>query len=167
MCPASASKASEWASHPPTASTIITAAVMASASASRRRLSCRSGARCVHCTSIGSVALTRPSSLVSLPSKYPAVPPPGNTLYVPACMPSPVSESLGLRLLAVVALVLANAFFVAAEVALVAARRTRIEAMVRRGDRKARTVQEDLQDLYRQISAAQIGHTVAPFLLGY
>jgi len=82
-------------------------------------------------------------------------------------MPSPVSESLGLRLLAVVALVLANAFFVAAEFALVAARRTRIEAMVRRGDRKARTVQAALQDLYRQLSAAQLGITVASILLGY
>ena len=82
-------------------------------------------------------------------------------------MPGPVSESLGLRLLAVVALVLANAFFVAAEFALVAARRTRIEAMVRRGDRKARTVQAALQDLYRQLSAAQLGITVASILLGY
>src|SRR5438105_1375322 len=124
---------------------------MPSTSASRLRLSARSGARCVHCTSIGSVALTCPSSLVPLPSTYPAVPPPGNTLYVPASM-----ESLGLRLLAVVALVLANAFFVAAEFALVAARRTRIEAMVRRGDRKARTVQAALQDLYRQLSAEQL-----------
>src|SRR5213082_464547 len=76
-------------------------------------------------------------------------------------------ESLGLRLLSVVALVLANAFFVAAEFALVAARRTRIEAMVRRGDRKARTVQAALQDLYRQLSAAQLGITVASILLGY
>ena len=82
-------------------------------------------------------------------------------------MSGPVSESLGLRLLAVVALVLANAFFVAAEFALVAARRTRIEAMVRRGDRKARTVQAALQDLYRQLSAAQLGITVASILLGY
>src|ERR1051325_7576677 len=82
-------------------------------------------------------------------------------------MPGPVSESLGLRLLAVVALVLANAFFVVAEFALVAARRTRIEAMVRRGDRKARTVQAALQDLYRQLSAAQLGITVASILLGY
>ena len=82
-------------------------------------------------------------------------------------MPGPVSESLALRLLAVVALVLANAFFVAAEFALVAARRTRIEAMVRRGDRKARTVQAALQDLYRQLSAAQLGITVASILLGY
>src|SRR5213593_1880369 len=82
-------------------------------------------------------------------------------------MPGPGSESLGLRLLAVLALVLANAFFVAAEFALVAARRTRIEALVRRGDRKAKTVQTALQDLYRQLSAAQLGITVASILLGY
>ncbi len=82
-------------------------------------------------------------------------------------MPAPLSESIGLRLLAVVLLVLANAFFVAAEFALVALRRTRIEAMVRRGDRKAKTVQSALQDLYRQLSAAQLGITVASILLGY
>ncbi len=82
-------------------------------------------------------------------------------------MSDPATESLGLRLLAVLLLVLANAFFVAAEFALVAARRTRIEAMVRRGDRRARTVQAALQDLYRQLSAAQLGITVASILLGY
>src|ERR1044071_9322637 len=82
-------------------------------------------------------------------------------------MPASPSESRGVRLLAVVLLVAANAFFVAAEFALVAARRTRIEAMVRRGDRKARTVQAALQDLYRQLSAAQLGITVASILLGY
>ncbi|HYU09803.1 MAG TPA: hemolysin family protein [Gemmatimonadales bacterium] len=74
---------------------------------------------------------------------------------------------LGLRLIAVVVLVAANAFFVAAEFALVAARRTRIDAMIRRGDRKARTVRKALQDLYRQLSAAQLGITVASILLGY
>src|SRR5881296_1091966 len=82
-------------------------------------------------------------------------------------MPGPLSQSIGLRLAALVALVLANAFFVAAEFALVAARRTRIEALVRRGDRKAKTVQTALQDLYRQLSAAQLGITVASILLGY
>src|SRR5947207_6450782 len=82
-------------------------------------------------------------------------------------MPGPATQSLGLRLLAVLALVLANAFFVAAEFALVAARRTRIEALVRRGDRRARTVQAALQDLYRQLSAAQLGITVASILLRY
>ncbi|HET9387504.1 MAG TPA: hemolysin family protein [Gemmatimonadales bacterium] len=76
-------------------------------------------------------------------------------------------SGLGWRLLAVVVLVAANAFFVAAEFALVAARRTRIEAMIRRGDRKARTVRRALHDLYRQLSAAQLGITVASILLGY
>src|SRR5256712_9366287 len=82
-------------------------------------------------------------------------------------MSGSATESLGLRLAALVALVLANAFFVAAEFGLVAARRTRIEALVRRGDGKAKTVQAALQDLYRQLSAAQLGITVASILLGY
>src|SRR2546422_874411 len=82
-------------------------------------------------------------------------------------MPEPVMGSLALRLAAVLVLVAANAFFVAAEFALVAARRTRIEELIRRGDRKAKTVQQALQDLYRQLSAAQLGITVASILLGY
>src|SRR5256884_3993691 len=82
-------------------------------------------------------------------------------------MPGPLSQSIGLRLIAVVLLVLANAFFVAAEFALVAARRTRIDALARRGDRKAKTVQTALQALYRQLSAAQLGITVASILLGF
>src|SRR6266566_4561302 len=82
-------------------------------------------------------------------------------------MTEPEVGSLTLRLVAVIVLVSANAFFVAAEFALVAARRTRIEALVRRGDRKAKTVQTALQDLYRQLSAAQLGITLASILLGY
>lgn len=72
-----------------------------------------------------------------------------------------------LRGAAVVVLLAANAFFVAAEFALVAARRTRIDAMVRKGDRKAKTVQTALQDLYMQLSAVQLGITLASILLGY
>jgi CBS domain containing-hemolysin-like protein len=75
--------------------------------------------------------------------------------------------SIGLRLLAVVVLVVANAFFVAAEFALVSARRTRIEALIRQGDRKAKAVRAAQQDLYRQLSAAQLGITVASILLGF
>jgi CBS domain containing-hemolysin-like protein len=75
--------------------------------------------------------------------------------------------SIGLRFLAVVVLVVANAFFVAAEFALVSARRTRIEALVRQGDRKAKAVKAAQQDLYRQLSAAQLGITVASVLLGF
>jgi CBS domain containing-hemolysin-like protein len=82
-------------------------------------------------------------------------------------MQAPAAESLGLRLAAVAVLILVNAFFVAAEFSLVAARRTRIEAMVRRGDRKAKTVLAALHDLNRQLSAAQLGITVASILLGY
>ena len=82
-------------------------------------------------------------------------------------MPAPAAESLGFRLAAVAILILVNAFFVAAEFSLVAARRTRIEAMVRRGDRKAKTVLAALHDLNRQLSAAQLGITVASILLGY
>src|SRR5258707_3025158 len=74
---------------------------------------------------------------------------------------------LGLRLLAIVALVAANAFFVAAEFALVASRRTRIEAMIRRGDRKARIVRKALGELYRLLSATQLGITLTSILLGY
>ncbi len=76
-------------------------------------------------------------------------------------------NSLLFRSAAVVFLIAANGFFVAAEFALVAARRTRIDAMVRQGDRKAKTVQASLQDLYRQLSAAQLGITLASILLGY
>src|SRR5213083_1010549 len=82
-------------------------------------------------------------------------------------MPGPVSQSIGVRLIALVLLVLANAFFVAAEFALVAARRTRIDALVRRGDRKAKTVQTALQELYRLLSATQLGITLTSILLGY
>jgi CBS domain containing-hemolysin-like protein len=74
---------------------------------------------------------------------------------------------LGLRLVAIIVLVAANAFFVAAEFALVASRRTRLEAMIRRGDRKARTVRKALGDLYRLLSATQLGITVASILLGF
>jgi len=75
--------------------------------------------------------------------------------------------SLLLRAAAVLVLVAANGFFVAAEFALVAARRTRIEAMARKGDRRAKKVQAALKDLYRQLSAAQLGITLASILLGY
>lgn len=82
-------------------------------------------------------------------------------------MDDPESSSLVWRLVALVVLVAINAFFVAAEFALVAARRTRIESMVQSGDRKARVVQKALNDLNRQLSAAQLGITVASILLGY
>jgi CBS domain containing-hemolysin-like protein len=71
------------------------------------------------------------------------------------------------RLAIVLLLVLANAFFVAAEFALVAARRSRIDAMATRGDSGARVVQRTLKDLDRYISATQLGITLASLALGW
>lgn len=75
--------------------------------------------------------------------------------------------SLLLRVGAVVFLLAVNAFFVAAEFALVAARRTRIDAMAAEGDELAKTVQKALTDLNLQLSSTQLGITVASILLGY
>ncbi|MFC1639134.1 hemolysin family protein [Gemmatimonadota bacterium] len=75
--------------------------------------------------------------------------------------------SILLRCGAIVFLLAANAFFVAAEFALVAARRTRIEEMVNSGDRKAKTVHAAQDDLNRLLSACQLGITLASILLGY
>ncbi|MDH3298462.1 MAG: CNNM domain-containing protein, partial [Gemmatimonadota bacterium] len=60
-----------------------------------------------------------------------------------------------LMLLAVVLLVLANAFFVAAEFALVTARQSRIEEKADRGDRMAQQVLKAQQDLDRSVSGTQ------------
>ena len=62
---------------------------------------------------------------------------------------------------------LANAFFVAAEYALVASRRTRIEAMIRRGDAKAKLARRALLALDRSISGTQLGITLASLGLGW
>jgi CBS domain containing-hemolysin-like protein len=72
-----------------------------------------------------------------------------------------------LRFGAVALLVLGNAFFVAAEFALVAARRTRIEAMIRRGDAKAKFARHAIQHLDKYISATQLGITLTSLGLGW
>ena len=76
-------------------------------------------------------------------------------------------ESIGARLGVVALLVLANAFFVAAEYGLVASRRTRIEAMIRRGDAKAKLARRALLAIDRSISATQLGITLASLGLGW
>src|ERR1043165_1755664 len=75
--------------------------------------------------------------------------------------------AVGIGLTAVVVLVLANAFFVAAEFALVGARKTRLDEMARSGDRKARLAQRAVQSLDRYISATQLGITLASLGLGW
>ncbi len=82
-------------------------------------------------------------------------------------MESAASPSIGLGLAAVVVLVLANAFFVAAEFALVGARRTRLDELARGGDGKARLARRAVQSLDRYISATQLGITLASLGLGW
>lgn len=86
-------------------------------------------------------------------------------------MPSAPEEltagAIILRLIAVLLLVLANAFFVAAEFGLVGARRSRIDAMASRGDRGAKVVQQTLKHLDLYISATQLGITLASLGLGW
>jgi CBS domain containing-hemolysin-like protein len=63
--------------------------------------------------------------------------------------------------------VLANAFFVAAEFALVGARKTRLDELSRAGDRKATLARRAVQSLDRYISATQLGITLASLGLGW
>ncbi len=71
------------------------------------------------------------------------------------------------KLLAVFALVAANAFFVAAEFALVSARRTRIKELIAAGDRAAKSVARAQTNLDRSISGTQLGITLASLGLGW
>lgn len=74
---------------------------------------------------------------------------------------------VGLRLLAVLLLVLMNAFFVAAEFALVGSRRSRIDQLAQEGAAGARSVQQALKHLDRYISGTQLGITLASLALGW
>jgi CBS domain containing-hemolysin-like protein len=71
------------------------------------------------------------------------------------------------RLLAIILLVLLNAFFVGAEFALVRSRRTRLEAMIRSGDRLARFALRAASNISRILSASQLGVTLASIGLGW
>jgi len=71
------------------------------------------------------------------------------------------------RLLAIVVLLLFNGFFVAAEFALVRSRRTRLDAMARGGDAKARLALRATGTLPRLLSASQLGITLASLALGW
>ena len=63
-------------------------------------------------------------------------------------------------------LVLANAFFVASEFALVSVRKTRIDQLAAEGNSAAAVVQRAVRDLDRYIAATQVGITLASLLLG-
>ena len=60
-----------------------------------------------------------------------------------------------------------NAFFVAAEFALVTVDRAEIDQRAGAGDRQARTVRQALRELSFQLSGAQLGITITALLTGY
>src|SRR3989442_9229288 len=72
-----------------------------------------------------------------------------------------------LRLLAVAALVAANAYFVASEFALVSVRRTKLEARAASGSKQARAALRLLSNPTLFISATQLGVTLASLALGW
>lgn len=71
------------------------------------------------------------------------------------------------KLAAVVGLVLANGFFVAAEFSLVTVRRTKVEQLVREGRPFAGTLKRATQHLDAFIAAVQLGITMASLGLGW
>jgi CBS domain containing-hemolysin-like protein len=70
-------------------------------------------------------------------------------------------------LLIIPLLVAINGFFVAAEFALVAVRRTRVEELVNQGRPGARSLMYAITDLNRSVAACQLGITVASLALGF
>lgn len=77
------------------------------------------------------------------------------------------ASAILLRVAAVAALVFCNAFFVAAEFALVSVRRSRIEELASRGNSLARVVYKAVGDLDRYIAGTQLGITLASLGLGW
>ncbi len=81
-------------------------------------------------------------------------------------LPTPVT-TIGLKLLAVLFFVAANAFFVGAEFALVSVRRTRLEARAAAGSRRAQAALRLIGNPTVFISATQLGVTIASLALGW
>ncbi len=73
---------------------------------------------------------------------------------------------LSLELLAVAALILLNAFFVAGEYGLITARRTRLRELEDQGNRRARAVLTIVSDPPRFIAAMQLGVTGTSLAIG-
>lgn len=69
-------------------------------------------------------------------------------------------------LLLAIGLLLANGFFVGAEFALIAARRTQIEPLAEQGSRRARTTLRAMQNVSLMMAGAQLGITLCTLGLG-
>lgn len=74
---------------------------------------------------------------------------------------------IALKILAVLALVLLNGFFVAAEFALVRIRETQLDALAAKGQRRAKMARHIVRNLNSYLSATQLGVTMASLGLGW
>src|ERR1700704_3535286 len=72
-----------------------------------------------------------------------------------------------LRVFLILLLVAANAFFAAAEFALVSVRETRIQQLIEAGRVGARTVLKLHQQLQRVVNGVQLGVTICSLTLGW
>jgi len=75
--------------------------------------------------------------------------------------------ALTLGLLAIPVLILINAYFVAAEFALVALRRTRVQELVNSGRPRAAALLKAIDNLNDSVAASQLGITIASLALGF
>jgi CBS domain containing-hemolysin-like protein len=94
-------------------------------------------------------------------------PPDGGSLLPLLAESDPGTALSILGLLSVPALVALNGFFVAAEFALVAVRKTRVEELVNQGRSGAAALLQAITDINRSVAACQLGITVASLALGY
>jgi len=74
---------------------------------------------------------------------------------------------LGVGLIAIVGLVLANAFFVLSEFALITVDRGRLQQRAEAGDPRAKALLDATEQLTRHLSAAQFGITLSSLLIGF
>jgi putative hemolysin len=72
-----------------------------------------------------------------------------------------------IALLTVPILIVTNGFFVAAEFALVAVRRTRVEELVNQGKPGAKSLMFAIENMNRSVAACQLGITLASLALGF
>jgi CBS domain containing-hemolysin-like protein len=72
-----------------------------------------------------------------------------------------------LTLVTIPFLIATNGFFVAAEFALVAVRRTRVEELVNQGKPGAKSLMQALENMNRSVAACQLGITLASLALGF
>lgn len=81
-------------------------------------------------------------------------------------MSEPPAGGLGVNVFASVFLILASAFFVGAEYALVSSRKSRLESLAKKGNRTARNILSASADLSPFIAGTQIGITMVGIAIG-